>query len=51
MYTEMAPWVRAEKNQILPSESARGIWSIITRKVGGYSSTPFFDYKGILMPS
>jgi NAD(P)-dependent dehydrogenase (short-subunit alcohol dehydrogenase family) len=51
MYTEMAQWARIGKNQILPSESAKGIWLIITRKVDVHSSTPFFDYKGILMPA
>jgi hypothetical protein len=50
MYTEMGPWARIGKKQILPSESASGIWAIITRKVDVCSSIPFFDYQGTLMP-
>jgi NAD(P)-dependent dehydrogenase (short-subunit alcohol dehydrogenase family) len=42
MHTKMG----VENAQIQPSESARGIWEIITRKKDLMSSIPFFDYMG-----
>jgi NAD(P)-dependent dehydrogenase (short-subunit alcohol dehydrogenase family) len=39
-----------ENAQIQPSESAKGIWEIISRKRDVYSSIPFFDYQGNPMP-
>jgi NAD(P)-dependent dehydrogenase (short-subunit alcohol dehydrogenase family) len=40
-----------ENAQIQPSESAKGIWEIISRRKDVYSSIPFFDYQGNPMPS
>jgi hypothetical protein len=42
MHTKMG----VENAQIQPSESAGGIWEIITRKKDLTSSIPFFDYMG-----